>query len=382
MIAWGDAIEGRHSARLAAGDVVRVGVLRGEGVGPEVIAAATDVLVAACHGSGHRLELDRGPDPAGEASSLTEAAADFCRRTFAGGGAVLTGPHGGRWVYELRQRLDLFCKISPLLSSPAIPPSAAFDRIPGRRKPGDVDVLVVREQSAGVYQGRWSETDGRQEGHVAEHSFSYSTRQVRRILEVAVRLAAARRGRLAVVVKRAGVPSISRLWVEVAAEVALRSGVTCETLDIDYAVYAMLRDPGDFDVIAAPNLFGDVLADAGGLLLGSRGLCFGASFDAGMAAVYQTNHGSAHDLAGTDRANPGAQILAAAALLRQSFGLDREAGAIERALSAVWAAGHRTEDLAEGSGVIVGTRELGKLVARRVELDMRAPQVADASRGR
>lgn len=381
MIAWGDAIEGRHPARLAAGDAVRVGVLRGEGVGPEVIAAATDVLVAACEGAGRRLELDHGPDPAGEASSLTEAAAEFCRRTFAAGGAVLTGPHGGRWVYELRQRFDLFCKISPLLASAAIATPPALGRIPGRRDPEAVDVLIVREQCSGIYQGRWSETDGR-EGHVAEHSFSYSTREVRRILEVAAKLAAARRGRVAVVVKRAGVPSISRLWIQVSAEVTRRFGVECEILDIDYAVYALLRGPGEFDVVAAPNLFGDVLADAGGVLLGSRGLCFGASFDAGGAAVYQTNHGSAHDIAGTDRANPGAQILAAAALLRQGFGLNREADAIERALSAVWAAGHRTEDLAEVGEGIIGTRELGKRVADQVELEIAAPEEVDASQAR
>lgn len=356
---WSEAIAGRHPVDPDLG-AVRVGVLRGEGSGPEVVSAAVEVLTAACEGCGLELDVRHGPDPTAPGAGLSEAAAEFCRRTFAAGGAVLTGPHGGRWVYELRQGFDLFCKVSPIVASrelarAVLPPA-----------PREVDLLVVREQAAGIYQGRWSETDRRRDGHVAEHSFSYSSVEVRRIVEVSAALASARAGRLSVVVKRAGIPSISRLWIEVAEEVSGRAGVACEVLDIDYAVYALLRDPDRFDVVVAPNLFGDVLADAGGVLLGSRGLCFGASFDDGAAAVYQTNHGSAHDLAGLARANPGAQILAAAALLRESFGKERAATTIERALRAVWAGGYRTWDLAEDGATIVGTAELGARVADAV----------------
>ena len=354
---WSEAIRGRHPVDPDRGGPVRVGVLRGEGSGPEVISAALDVLVAACEVHGLELDVRQGPDPTAPAAGLSEEAAEFCLGTFAAGGAVLTGPHGGRWVYELRQRFDLFCKVSP------IAPGRELGRAVLPPAPREVDVLVVREQAAGIYQGRWSETDRRRDGHVAEHSFSYSSAEVRRIVEVAAALASARKGRLSVVVKRAGIPSVSRLWIEVAEEVASRVSVDCDVLDIDYAVYALLRDPDRFDVVVAPNLFGDVLADAGGVLLGSRGLCFGASFDDAVAAVYQTNHGSAHDLAGLDRANPGAQILAGAALLRESFGEERAAAAIESSLQAAWADGHRTEDLAEEGTNVVGTAELGARVA-------------------
>jgi len=372
---WGESIAGRHPAGLAAGDAIPVGVLRGEGVGPEVVGAASEVLVAVCEAAGRNLRLDVGPDPASPSGGLTDEVNEFCRRTFAGGGAIFTGPHGGRWVYEVRKSFDLFCKISPLVPSPEIAPDAAPswpDRLRG------VDVLVVREQAAGVYQGRWSETDVRREGHVAEHSFSYSAREVRRIMETAVALARERRCQLTVVVKRGGVPSISGLWMAVAKEAAEGSGVELRVDDIDYAVYGLIRDPSAYDVVVAPNLFGDVLADAGGLLLGSRGLCFGASFDAGLAAVYQTNHGSAHDLAGSDRANPGAQILAAAAMLRESFALAPEADAIEGALAATWRAGFRTDDLAEAGCETVGTAAFGEQVAQRVQAALRAGRAEPA----
>lgn len=369
---WVDAIAGRHGDRLADGEPIRVGALRGEGVGPELIDAAIAVLTVACAGGSNPLQVEVGPsEPAIGAGGLTEATAEFCRRTFAAGGAVLAGPRGGRWVYELRQAFDLFCKISPLTRSQAIAPDAGPtwpDRGAG------LDVLIVREQAAGVYQGSWSETDARRDGHLAEHSFAYSSREVHRIVEVGLRLAEARQGRLAVIVKRGGVPSISRLWERVAEEAASGTGVASELLDIDYAAYQLLREPGSFDVVVAPNLFGDVLADAGGVLLGSRGLCFGASFDAARAAVYGTNHGSAHDLAGTDRANPVAQILVAAAMLRESFALEAEAGAIESAVTATWRDGWRTDDLAEAGCRNAGTREFTEHVCERLAVQVEPPR--------
>ena len=384
MSRWVEAIEGHHAVDPATGGAVAVGLLRGDGVGPEVTAAAVEVLAAACRRGAYRLELETGPDPSrAGAPGLSEACAEFCRDTFARGGAVLTGPNGGRWVYELRRRFDLFCKISPLQPAGELAPAGA-PQWPDRGR--GIDILVVREQVAGIYQGRWSEGDARRDGHLAEHSFAYSGRDVRRILAVAIALAQGRGGRLAVVVKRGGIPSISQLWVDLAAEVASSSGVEPEILDIDFAVYEMLRDPARFDVVVAPNLFGDVLADAGGLLLGSRGLCFGASFDDGRAAVYATNHGSAHDLAGSDRANPAAQILAAAAMLRESFGLVDESTAIADAVVAVWRDGIRTDDLAEPGCTSVGTREFGARVADRVAGvptgERRDPGAGRGARGR
>lgn len=368
---WVDAIAGRHGDRLNDGEAIRVGALHGDGVGPEVVDAALAVLTTACAGGRNPLQVEVGPPASGIGEGgLTEATAAFCRRTFTAGGAVLTGPRGGRWVYELRRAFDLFCKISPLKPSPAITPDAG-PTWPDRGR--GIDVLIVREQAAGVYQGSWSEADARRDGHLAEHSFSYSSREVRRIVEVGLRLAETRQGRLAVIVKRGGIPSISRLWEQVTTELASESGVVWRPLDIDFATYQLLREPGSFDVVVAPNLFGDVLADAGGVLLGSRGLCFGASFDDARAAVYGTNHGSAHDLAGTGRANPVAQILVAAAMLRESFALEAEADAIESAVTATWREGWRTDDIAEDGCESVGTRELAERICERLAVNAAPP---------
>ena len=365
MRAWTEAIEGRHRAELADGEPVRVGVIPGEGIGPEVIDAAIVVLTAACAKSGRRLDLRAAgaSGPVNISGSLAEADADLCRRTFAAWGAMLMGPHGGRWVYELRRRFDLFCKISPLRPAPEL------DAVPGPISPAaldGVDILVVREQTGGLYQGRWGETDTAREGRVAEHSFSYTGREVSRIIEVAVALAGERSGRVAVVVKKAGIPSISRLWQEIAEEISRRVGVELEVLDIDFAAYQLLHDPRRLDVVVAPNLFGDLLADAGGALLGSRGLCFGGSFDAGRAAVYQTNHGAAYDIAGSDRANPIGQIRSAAMMLRESFALGAEAELVELAVAETWRRGCRTEDIAEPGCTIVGTREITERIAECV----------------
>jgi 3-isopropylmalate dehydrogenase len=353
-------IEGRHSDPRGGAAKQRIGLLPGEGVGPELTGAVRAVLEALPPAPGVELELLEGPDAAhsSRAGAMSEEAASFCRDLFAGGGAVLAGPHGGRWVYEMRSRFDLFCKLSPLRSELA-----------GRTTSAPFDVIVVREQAAGIYQGRWAETDVRRDGHVAEHSFSYSRRETARIVAVAAAIAAGRSGRIAAIVKDGGIPSVSALWRQVAGE--LCSELELEVLDIDYAVYRLAADPASFDVIVAPNLFGDILCDLGGALLGSRGMCFGASFDSARAAVYQTNHGAAYDLAGTDRANPAAHLLAAAMLLRESFALDEHAARIERGLVETFAAGLLPDDLAGGRGRGAILANLTEAIAGRVGTDAR-----------
>jgi 3-isopropylmalate dehydrogenase len=362
---WCEAIPCRRVGHPGVDEPVVVGVLPGEGIGPEVVDSATAVLAAACAAGGRQLDLRSPEQPVstGELGSLTSEGADFCRQTFAAGGAILAGPHGGRWVYDLRRRFDLFCKLSPLRPSPAL------DVVPGPISPRSldgVDVLIVREQTAGIYQGRWSEADSPDRGAVAEHSFSYTRREVSRIVEVAAALAAQRRGGLAVAVKQGGIPAVSRLWRECAEQATASADLGCELLDVDFAVYRLLRDPASLDVLVAPNLFGDVLADAGAVLVGSRGVSFGASFDAAGAAVFQTNHGAAHDLAQSDRANPVGQILSAAMMLRESFALVEQADAIEQAVAATWREGWRTEDVAGPDSRVIGTAEMGERIAARV----------------
>jgi 3-isopropylmalate dehydrogenase len=135
-------------------------------------------------------------------------------------------------------------------------------------------------------------------------------------------------------------------------------------MNVDLAGYELIRNPARFDVLVAPNLFGDILADLAGLLVGSRGATYSGNFNAsGQAAVYQTNHGCAHDLAGTNSANPAGQILSLAMLLRESFGMEEAASHIERALAQSWRKGWRTADLAEPGCRVVGTSEMAEQVA-------------------
>jgi len=294
--------------------------------------------------------------------ALTEEVTAFCQGVFDAGGAILAGPGGGRFVYDLRRCFDLFCKISPLRPWD---PLAHACRLKVSAVAG-ADVLIVRENVGGVYQGEWSETLDPAGRRVCEHRFRYTEGQVVRILEVAAALAAQRRGQMAVVVKESGVPGISALWREVASDVAGRARVSFACLDVDLIAYRLIQEPRAFDVVVAPNLFGDVLADLGAVLLGSRGVSFSGNFSPGGAAVYQTNHGSALDLAGLDRANPLGQIAALAMMLRESFGLTREAGWVEAAVHEVLRLGFRTFDIAEEGTTLVGTAEMGERVASAV----------------
>jgi 3-isopropylmalate dehydrogenase len=361
---WSDAVV--REPRPAPSERFSIAALPGEGVGPDVVAAALEVLSAVSLG-GARFDVSTG-GPIGRDAELatgrplTEEVESFCAGAFAAGGAVLAGAGGGRFVYDLRRRFDLYCKISPL--QPRGPLREA-----GRLKPEAVagaDVLIVRENTGGEYLGTWDESRD-ERGRVCRHSFEYDEARVRRLLDAAARLAAARTGRLAVAVKDAGLPAVSALWRDIAKEAAERSGVALRVLDIDLVAYLLLQDPLGFDVVAASNLFGDVLADLGAVLLGSRGVSFSGNYSEDGAAVYQTNHGSALDLAGSDRANPIGQILALAMLLRESFGLRREAAWVEEGVDEVLRHGFRTFDVAAAGTTVVGTAEMGGRIARAVE---------------
>lgn len=335
-----------------------IGFFEGTGVGPEVIAAALQVLSAVSKVMDLDFEVRQG-GVIGEAAeahfgrALSEDAIEFCRTIFAAGGAILSGPGGGRFVYDLRREFDLFCKFVPVTPVAELLDAGCLHQ----RHVEGVDLLIIRDNIGGVYQGSW--TIGHEpEGRIARHTFCYSEAQVRRILDVAVRAAAAQRGRLHVVLKDSGVPTISDLWIDVAKELAGSAGVECLPINVDLAAYQLIQNPGLFDVIVAPNLIGDILADVAGALVVSRGVTFSGNFTAEGHAVYQTNHGCAHDLARMDVANPGGQILSLAMLLRESFGLEAAAQLIENALAAAWAGGHRTADVARPGGALLGTRAM------------------------
>lgn len=349
-----------------SGSASVIGVLGGTGIGPEVMRGALRVLEAVEPASGVPWRI-RWSGRAGEAMELaeglhlTEAIAEFHAEIFAEGGAVLSGPGGGRYVYELRRRFGLFCKFVPIRPWPQIADAGCVTR----EHTANVDMLIVRDNAAGVYQGTWRE-ELSTKPRSAEHTFGYTEQEVRQIVEVAARAAAARRGLLTVVVKDGGVPTISALWRDVALEVAQEHGVQATLMNVDLAAYQIIQHPCQFDVIVAPNLVGDILTDVAGVLQRSRALGISGNFKADGSAVYQTNHGCCHDLAGLDRANPVGQILALAMLLRESFGLEGEADQIERGVTAAWEAGWRTADLAVPGSRIVGTQEMADRIVTAI----------------
>ncbi|MBY0276553.1 3-isopropylmalate dehydrogenase [Candidatus Binatia bacterium] len=350
----------------------RIGVLPGEGSGPEIVRVALDVLDAVSRATGLPFDVRFGGaigiDAERESGvALTDEVASFCEETFAAGGAVLAGAGGGRFVYDLRRRFDLFCKLNPIRTWRALDDVTRLRC----RRPDAVDVLIVRDNVGGVYYSTWSRevVDG---GIRLAQQTIHLEPEVRRLMDVAARMAALRRGHLAVVVKHGGLPELSALWEAAARDAAAVHGVEPLALDVDLAAYRLVQEPESLDVVVAPNLFADVLSDLGGVIAGSRALTFGGSYGADRAAVYQTNHGSAHDLARTDRANPAGQVLALAMLLRESFGLAREAELIEAALDNVWARGIRTADVAGPGSRGVGSREFGRCLTAAVQVGARA----------
>jgi 3-isopropylmalate dehydrogenase len=343
-----------------------IGLLPGTGIGPEVTDVALRVLRAVEETLGLSFEIRRG-GPIGEAAeqvcgaALSDSVVTFCTEVFRDGGAILSGPGGGRYVYDLRRQFELFCKLAPVRSWPAL---SGLGCLRPAACP-ELDLLFVRDNCGGVYQGNWRvERDDR--GETAYHAFSYSESEVRRLARVAVSLAANRRGRVHVIVKRGGVPAVSELWQRVALEVATTHPVQVVIINADFAAFELVQHPELFDVILTPNLFGDILVDLSAVLQGSRGVTFSGNFAADGRAVYQTNHGCAHDLAGTDTANPAGQLLALAMLLRESFAQPGAAALIESGLTAAWDSGCRTADLAVPGCQVLGTRAMGEAVVRQI----------------
>jgi len=371
-------LKGNTSATepVSPGGRFLIGVLAGTGVGPQVIGATLQVLKAVEQALDLKFEIRHGgligEDAVAEHGQwLPEETADFCADIFHRGGAILTGPGGGRYVYDLRRRFDLFCKFVPVRPWPEL---ARAGKIAPQFLKG-VDILIVRDNTGGVYQGQWGDR-ATNSGRVAEHSFSYSEHEVHRLVEVAARAAAHRRGNLLVIVKDGGVPTVTALWRDVGNAVAKRHGLEAGFMNIDFAAYELIQNPARFDVIVAPNLFGDILADIAGVLVASRGVTFSGNFDAAGHGVFQTNHGCAHDLAGRDVANPGGQILSLAMLLRESFGLDEAATLIEEALTGTWRAGWRAPDIAEPGCRILGTQAIAEKVAEQVLHSAKVAQAA------
>jgi 3-isopropylmalate dehydrogenase len=324
--------------------------LPGDGIGPEVGAAALDVLKAVAAKFGHELNIEHhlvgGAAIDAGLKPLPDESFASCERT----GAILLGAVGGpKWdhlkgedrpelgsLLPLRKRLNLYANIRPCAPYPAM-----IDRAPLKRERLEgVDFVVMRELTGGIYFG----TKGRDDQGAFDEC-RYSEAEVRRIAIKAFDLAMTRRKKVTSVDK-SNVLETSRLWRETVIDVAKAyPEVELEHLLVDAMTMHMLTRAQDFDVVLTENMFGDILTDEASVLCGSMGVIPSASLSDGRMGMFEPIHGSAPDIAGQGKANPLAMILSAAWMLRLSFGLETEARAIEDAVEAALAENQTTGDL-------------------------------------
>ena len=353
--------------------VYRIATIPGDGVGPEVVAAARRVLEAAAQR--FRFDLEWSEYAAGGCAIDLHGVAISDEDVVACGAAdaILLGAVGGpRWddrsapvrpeqaLFKLRGGLGLFANLRPVTVHPTIAASAA----PVRAELLEgVDLLIVRELTGGLYFGERTEATGSPGERWASDTLPYSEVEIRRVVRVAFELARGRRGRLTSVDK-ANVLATSRLWRTVVEEMRPEfPDVEVSHQLVDSCAMLLIKQPARFDVLVTENLFGDILSDEASVLAGSLGLLPSASIGErrtahGTFGLYEPIHGSAPHLAGQDRANPIGTILSAAMLLRLSLGRSDAADAVEGAVAAVLEAGYRTADLA-GTGRLDTIRVVG-----------------------
>jgi len=332
----------------------KIVLLPGDGIGPEVVAAAVRVLKAIEAKFGHTFnfteELIGGCSIDKHGVALTDSALKACQAA----DAVLLGAVGGpKWddptakerpekgLLALRKGLAVFANLRPVKVYPNL--TAASPLRP--EKLAGVDMMVVRELTGGVYFG---EPKGRETVNGvtrAVDTMAYTDVEIRRIVEMAFKLAQGRRKKVTSVDK-ANVLESSRLWRQVAAEVAKNyPDVKMENMLVDTAAMRLVSNPAEFDVVVTENMFGDILTDEAAVLSGSMGLLPSASLGSGGPGLYEPIHGSAPDIAGKGIANPIGTILSSAFMLRYSLKLEKEAAAIEAAVEKTIASGTLTGDL-------------------------------------
>jgi 3-isopropylmalate dehydrogenase len=351
----------------------RIVLLPGDGIGPEVVGEAERVLAAVAAKFGHAFEFTThlvggcAIDAAGTA--LPESTLAACQSA----DAILLGAVGGpKWdnprakvrpeqgLLGLRKALQLYANLRPVKAIPALAASSPLrpERISG------VDLLVVRELTGGLYFGEPRLRESRGDMIRAVDTLEYTDLEIRRVLRLAFRLASGRRG-LVTSVDKANVLETSRLWRELAVEVARDfPSVRLEHQLVDSAAMRLVTNAASFDVLVTENMFGDILSDEASVLAGSLGLLPSASLGDGPRGLYEPIHGSAPDIAGRGIANPVGTIASAAMLLRWSLGLEAEAFAVERAIDDALAGGARTADLSRESPL--STRAMGDAVLAKL----------------
>lgn len=361
-----------------------IGVIRGDGIGPEIVTEAVKVLDAIGEKYGHEFKYTEilmggcSIDATGE--PLTDEAIEAAKSS----DAVLMGSIGGNtstspWyklpadkrpeagLLKLRKSLNLFANLRPAYLYEELKEACPLrDDIIGE----GFDMMIMRELTGGLYFG---ERSTKEEGGqlVARDSLTYSETEIRRIAKRGFDIAMKRRKKVTSVDK-ANVLDSSRLWRKIVEEVAADyPEVKYEHMLVDNCAMQLVKDPGQFDVILTENMFGDILSDEASMVTGSIGMLSSASLNDTKFGLYEPSGGSAPDIAGQGIANPIATILSAAMMLRYSFDLDAEADAIESAVKKVLKDGYRTIDIMprDGSTVTrVGTVEMGDLIVERLQI--------------
>jgi 3-isopropylmalate dehydrogenase len=353
--------------------LIEITTLPGDGIGPEVTEQAVHVLQAIAEVFDHRLQvIQKNVGGAALVASNDPLPPDTIQSCLASG-AVLLGAVGGpafdsypaklrpeAGLLRLRSELGVFANLRPAICLQGLESLSPLREEIVR----GTDVMIVRELLGGVYFGERS-TKGESGNRRAVDTMAYSEAEIERIAQIAFELARHRRKKL-MSVDKANVLDSSRLWREVVNRVGSKfKDVQLSHMYVDSAAMALVSRPTQFDVILTENMFGDILSDQAGAVVGSLGLLPSASIG-GKVGLYEPIHGSAPDIAGKGIANPLGAILSAAMLLRHSFQLEAEAASIETAVREVLGEGHRTRDLAAKTDRSITTSEIGQLVAGRV----------------
>ena len=358
-------------------------ILPGDGIGPEVIDEAVRVLEGVSQVFGHELSFTR-KDIGGTAlracnDPLPKDTLQSCLTSR----VVLLGAVGSpefdsypahlrpeKGLLRLRKELGVFANLRPALCFRALEDCSPLRKELVR----GTDVLIVRELLGGIYFGEPRSTEGSTGNRTAIDTMRYTEPEIERIARVAFELARPRR-RKVTSVDKANVLDCSRLWREVVTRVAKEyPDVQLSHMYVDAAAMALVSHPTSFDVLLTENMFGDILSDQAGSVVGSIGMLASASIG-GAVALYEPVHGSAPDIAGRGVANPLGAILSVALMLRHTFQLSAEAACIETAVENVLSAGYRTRDLAQLGQQAITTAEMGLKVAEAIVAHERADEL-------
>ena len=358
---------------------LRIGVIKGDGIGPEIVAEAMKVVDQTAKAYGHTCEYTQllmgGASIDVHGVPLTDetvASAKSCDAVLMGsiGGDAKTSPwyqlepskRPEAGLLRIRKELNLFANLRPAVLYDEL---AAACPLKEEISKAGFDMLIMRELTGGLYFGerKTVEENGVRK---AIDTLTYDENEIRRIAVKGFDIARKRRKKVTSVDK-ANVLDSSRLWRKVVEEVAADyPDVTLEHMLVDNCAMQLVKDPAQFDVILTENMFGDILSDEASMVTGSIGMLASASLNDSKFGLYEPSHGSAPDIAGKDIANPIATVLSAAMMLRYSFDLDKEADAIEAAVKQVLKDGYRTGDIYSQGCERVGCSRMGDLLAERI----------------